>query len=169
MFLLPIVPVWTGYFKLNKCECTTRYLQLRMRPPATKFNMKQSPWEAYRCSDGKEISHLSCPQQPTHCSHTTTLHLLHHLLCGADSPGFLHMTHTFVCILSIVSEAGNPGIRSESDPDVADTVDCGDVVLWWGLTLLSCTEDNGGFSSRWDSALKLRVSWRVRGGTPAAR
>jgi len=39
------------------------------------------------------------------------------------------MTHTAVRILSIVSEAGNPGICSESDPDVEDTVVCGDAVL----------------------------------------
>jgi hypothetical protein len=67
-----------------------------------------------------------------------------------------------------VSEAGNPGICSESDPDVDDVV-CGDAFRCWAPALLSCADDDGGFSSRRGSVLKLRVSWRVGGGTPEER
>jgi hypothetical protein len=84
-------------------------------------------------------------------------------------PGFLHTTHREVCTLSIVSEAGNPGICSESDPDEDDVVVCGDALLCWAPVLLSCEDDDGGFSSIRGSALKLRVSWRVGGGTPDER
>lgn len=128
------------------------------------------PWEDDRCSVGPEISQPSFMEakRSTPCPYGW-YSSLGSLVVGADSPGFLQMTHTSVCILSIVSDAGNPGIRSESDPDAEDTAVCGDAVLWWAPPLLSCAEDDGGFSSRWDSALKLRVSWRVRGGTPAVR
>ena len=85
------------------------------------------------------------------------------------SPGFLHTTHGEACTLSIVSEAGNPGICSERDPDVDDVVVCDDTFLCWEPVLLSCADDDGGFSSRRGSVLKLRVSWRVGGGTPDER
>jgi hypothetical protein len=39
------------------------------------------------------------------------------------------MTHKFVCILSIVSEAGKPGIRRETEPEAEETAACGDAVL----------------------------------------
>jgi hypothetical protein len=73
-----------------------------------------------------------------------------------NSPGFLHTTHRDVCTLSIVSEDGNPGICREIDPDV-DVVVCGDAFRSWAPAL-SCADDDGGFSSRRGSILKLRVS-----------
>jgi hypothetical protein len=68
---------------------------------------------------------------PYHVHHTaaTMLRVVLHLLCRTDSPDFLQMTHTFGCILSIVREAGNPGIRSASDAVVEGMVVCGDAVL----------------------------------------
>lgn len=161
-----------------------------MRTPSNYI--QQSPWEADGFSAVPKIPHFlwhpkvnnhvhKSPSlnlilrllNPVHSSHNATnshqkqMNCL--LLCVADSPGFLHMTHTAVRILSIVSEAGNPGICSESDPDVEDTVVCGDAVLWLVVALLPCTEDNESFSSWQSSAFRLRVSWRVGGGTPDVR
>jgi hypothetical protein len=110
-----------------------------------------------------------------HCGHWSTLaaqfmwYSTLQLLHSFSDPGFLHTTHREVCTLSIVSEAGNPGICSESDPDVDDVEVCGEAFLCWAPVLLSCEDDEGGFSSRRASVLKLRVSWRVGGGNPDER